>query len=161
EAPTRTRAVEHLVCGALQAFFYLIYSYAGVVAVTECYQWMVAGAPGGARYLRLFLFTSAGWLVVCAIPIAPQWVLGGRGRARSIRIWSLDYVRFWIVRTLIRSNPAVYLFVGTPLYGLYLRALGARVGARALILSIDLPVCTDLLTIGAGAVIRRLTIFQC
>src|SRR5712671_46013 len=73
----------------------------------------------------------------------------------AIRRWSLGYVRFWIVKTLIRSNPGVHLFVGSPLYGLYLRALGAKVGPRVVILSRYIPVCTDLLTIGAGTVIRR------
>src|SRR5205823_9570151 len=77
------------------------------------------------------------------------------------RIWSLAYVRFWIVKTLIRSNPGVYLFIGSPLYGLYLRALGAKVGPRVVILSRDIPVCTDLLTIGAGTVIRRESTFLC
>src|SRR5438477_3788915 len=45
-----------------------------------------------------------------------------RWKPRQIRLWSLEYVRFWIVKTLIRSNPAPYLFIGSPLYGLYLRA---------------------------------------
>ena len=59
------------------------------------------------------------------------------------------------------SNPGVYLFVGSPLYPLYLRALGAKVGPRVVILSREIPVCTDLLTIGAGTVIRRETTFFC
>src|SRR5205807_1220114 len=95
------------------------------------------------------------FLVVCAVPIAAKWLLIGRWRARQIRLWSLDYVRFWIVKTLLRSNPGPYLFVGTPLYGLYLRALGAKVGPGVVILSRRVPICTDLLTIGAGTLIRR------
>src|SRR5262249_26546888 len=107
------------------------------------------------------LFASAGFLVVCVAPIAAKWLLIGRWTPQRIRIWSLGYLRFWIVKTLIRSNPGIYLFVGSPLYGLYLRALGARVGSRVVILSREIPVCTDLLTIGAGTVIRRETCFQC
>jgi non-ribosomal peptide synthetase-like protein len=161
EPPQPTSALEHITCGALQALFYLGYSYLGVLAVTEGYQWMVAGSQGAELYLRLILFTSAGFLILCAVPIATKWLLIGRWKPRQIRIWSLGYVRFWIVKTLIRSNPGVYLLAGSPLYGLYLRALGARVGSRVLILSRDIPVCTDLLTIGAGTVIRRETSFQC
>src|SRR5204863_1743626 len=71
------------------------------------------------------------------------------------------YVRFWIVRTLVRSSPAVRVFIGTPLYALYLRALGAKIGPGVVIFSRRVPVCTDLLTIGAGAVIRREAIFNC
>ena len=37
------------------------------------------------------------------------------------------YLRFWLVKTLIRTNPLV-LFAGSPLYLLYLRALGAKIG---------------------------------
>src|SRR5205823_1772024 len=80
------------------------------------------------------------FLVVGTVPIAAKWLLVGRWKPGQIRIWSLAYVRFWIVKTLIRSNPGVYLFVGSPLYGFYLRALGAKVGPRAVILSRYIPV---------------------
>lgn len=161
EPPQPTSALEHFVCGALQALFYLGYSYLGVLAVTEGYEWMVAGSEGIERYVRLILFTSAGFVVTCAVPIAAKWLLIGRWKPQQIRIWSLGYVRFWIVKALLRSNPGIHLLVGSPLYGLYLRALGARVGPRVVILSRDIPVCTDLLTIGAGTVVRRETSFQC
>jgi non-ribosomal peptide synthetase-like protein len=153
--PTPTSAREYVLCGALQALFYLGFSYVGVLAAVEGYQWLVDGAEGVARMLRLVLFGGAGFLVVCAVPIAAKWLLIGRWTPRQIRLWSLDYLRFWIVKTLIRSNPAPYLFVGSPLYGLYLRALGAKVGPGVVILSRRIPVCTDLLTIGAETVIRR------
>lgn len=155
EAPTPTTTREYLLCGALQALFYLGYSYLGVVAAVEGYQWMVAGSQGAERYLRLVLFSSVAFLVVCAVPIAAKWLIIGRWKPQTIRLWSLGYVRFWIVKSLIRSNPGAFLFVGSPLYGLYLRALGAKVGRGVVILSRDIPVCTDLLTIGAGTVIRR------
>src|SRR5207247_1940213 len=115
----------------------------------------VADAQGVDRILHLVLFGGAAFLVVAAVPIAAKWLLIGRWTPTRIRLWSLEYVRFWIVKTLIRSNPAPYLFVGSPLYGLYLRALGAKVGSGVVVLSRRIPVCTDLLTIGAGTVIRR------
>ena len=161
ELPTPTRTRQHVLCGALQALFYLAYSYLGVLAGIEGYQSIVAGSEGVESYLRLVLFSGLAFLVVCAVPIAAKWLLIGRWKSQQIRIWSLAYVRFWIVKTLIRSNPAVHLFVGSPLYGLYLRALGAKVGPRVVILSRRIPVCTDLLTIGAGTVIRRESIFLC
>ena len=88
------------------------------------------------------------------LPILAKWVLVGRWKPRQIRVWSLAYVRFWVVKTLVRSNPLV-LFVGSPLYSLYLRALGAKIGRGVVIFSRTVPVCTDLLTIGAGTVIRK------
>src|SRR6266571_4443729 len=157
--PTSTR--EYVLCGALQVLFYLGYSYLGVIATIEGYQWMVAGSQGVESYLRLILLSGVAFLVVCAVPIAGKWLLIGRWKPQQIRVWSLAYVRFWIVKTLIRSNPGVHLFVGSPLYGLYLRALGAKVGPRVVIFSRRIPVCTDLLTIGAGTVIRRESSFLC
>ena len=38
---------------------------------------------------------------------------------------------------------------------LYLRALGAKVGRGVVIFSTHVPICTDLLTIGEGTVIRK------
>jgi non-ribosomal peptide synthetase-like protein len=159
--PTPTSTREYVLCGALQALFYLGYSYLGVLAAIEGYQWIVAGSTGIESYLRLVLFSGVAFLVVCAVPIAGKWLLIGRWKPQELRIWSLAYVRFWIVKTLIRSNPGVYLFVGSPLYGLYLRALGAKVGPGVVIFSRHIPVCTDLLTIGAGTVIRRESSFLC
>src|SRR5207249_6873210 len=98
---------------------------------------------------------------VCAVPIAAKWVLVGRWKPQQIGLWSLTYVRFWLVKTLVRSNPAARLFFGTPLYVLYLRALGAKIGPGVVIFSRRVPMCTDLLTIGAGTVIRKQAIFNC
>ena len=95
--------------------------------------------------LFLFLFT---------VPILAKWILIGRWKPKQIRIWSLAYVRFWVVKTLVRRNPIV-LFTGSPLFNLYLRTLGAKVGRGVVIFSTHVPICTDLLTIGAGTVIRK------
>ncbi|HKR57068.1 MAG TPA: Pls/PosA family non-ribosomal peptide synthetase, partial [Gemmatimonadales bacterium] len=149
------------MCGALQALFYLAFSYASVLAAIEGYRWIVAGSQGLTLYLRLVGYSAAGFILLCATPIAAKWLLIGRWKPQAIRIWSPAYLRFWIVKTLMRSNPIVYWLVGSPLYGLYLRALGAKVGAGAVILSRQIPVCTDLLSIGAGAVIRREVNLQC
>src|SRR3989454_115624 len=157
--PTSTR--EYFLCGALQALFYVGYAYLGVIVCVEGYRWLVADAEGVVGFLRLVLFGGAASLVVCAIPIAAKWLLIGRWRPQKIRLWSPAYVRFWVVKSLIWSNPFVYLFVGSPLYGLYLRALGAKVGPRVVIHSLRIPVCTDLLTIGAGTVLRRESSFLC
>lgn len=152
---TPISAFEYVLCGALQALFYFAFSYLGVLAAVEGFQLSVGEATGIERVVRLVLFGAASFFVVCAVPIVAKWLLIGRWRPRHIRLWSLAYLRFWIVKTLIRSNPAPYLFLGSPLYGLYLRALGARIGPGVVILSRRIPVCTDLLTIGAGTVIRR------
>ncbi|WP_024303051.1 Pls/PosA family non-ribosomal peptide synthetase [Pseudogulbenkiania sp. MAI-1] len=159
EQPTPTSAHEHLLCGALQALFYLGYSYLGVLAAIEGYQWLVADAVGVEKVLRLALFGSVAFLIVSVLPIAVKWLLIGRWKPQQIRLWSLGYVRFWVVKSLIWSNPGIYLCVGSPLYNHYLRVLGAKIGPGVVILSRHIPVCTDLLTIGAGTVIRRDAMF--
>jgi non-ribosomal peptide synthetase-like protein len=156
---TPISAREYVLCGVLQALFYLGYFYLGVTAAIAGYVAVVGDATGTERLVRLMVFGAVAFLAVCIVPIVLKWLVIGRWKPQQIRLWSLGYLRFWIVKTVIRSNPAPYLFVGSPLYGLYLRALGARVGAGALILSRHIPVCTDLLTIGAGAVLRRETSF--
>jgi hypothetical protein len=40
-------------------------------------------------------------------------------------------------------------------FSLYLRMLGAKIGPGVAIFSVQVPVCTDLLTIGEDTVIRR------
>src|SRR6184192_3552903 len=46
-APTPTRAHEYVLCGALQALFYLGFSYLGVVTAVAGYQGFVGEAAGG------------------------------------------------------------------------------------------------------------------
>src|SRR5947199_1434999 len=161
EPPTPTSTREYILCGVLQGLFFLAYSYLAVLAIDTGYAWVSAGSSAVEMYLRLVLAGSGAFLVVCAVPIAVKWALVGRFKAQHIRLWSLAYVRFWIVKTLIRSSPAARLVIGTPLYVLYLRALGAKIGPGVVIFSRRVPVCTDLLTIGAGTVIRNEAIFLC
>jgi non-ribosomal peptide synthetase-like protein len=161
EAPTPTSTPEYLLCGALQGLCFFAYSYAFVLTIAEGYEWVLAGSSAVAIYLRLVLAASVVFLGVSVVPIAAKWVLVGRWTPQQIRLWSLAYFRFWFVKTLVRSSPAARVFAGTPLYNLYLRALGAKIGAGAVIFSRRVPVCTDLLTIGAGAVIRGEAILNC
>src|SRR5439155_7545086 len=84
--PTPTSMREYVLCGALQALFYLGYSYLGVLAGIEGYQWSVAGSEGVASYLRLVLFSGVAVLVVCTVPIAAKWLLIGRWKCQQIRI---------------------------------------------------------------------------
>src|SRR5438309_6492709 len=58
ELPTPTNTREYVLCGALQALFYLGYSYLGVLAGIEGYEWMVAGSQGVESYLRLVVFSG-------------------------------------------------------------------------------------------------------
>ncbi|MBC3195051.1 AMP-binding protein [Pseudonocardia sp. C8] len=144
----------HALCGALQALAFLLYSALPMLVMYRGLEWVLAGSGLLELYLRSVGFSGATLLVLCVLPIIAKWVLVGRWRPAQIRVWSMAYLRFWIVRTLVRSNPLA-LFAGTPLYLLYLRALGARVGRDVTVLSKHVPVCTDLIAIGDGTVIRK------
>jgi non-ribosomal peptide synthetase-like protein len=154
-APAPASTSKFVLCGLLQLLIFLGYTIIAAVIVTLGNEWISAGSSLIDYYLRSVLFGGAAFLVLCLIPIVVKWVLIGRWKAQAIPVWSLAYFRFWIVKTLVQRNPLVLVLVGSPLYTLYLRALGARVGRNVAIFSRSVPVCTDLLTIGDRTVIRK------
>ncbi|GAA3169410.1 Pls/PosA family non-ribosomal peptide synthetase [Streptomyces ramulosus] len=150
----------YLACGAAQLAFFLGYSCLIAFATTRGYSWVSRAASLPALYSRAVVFGSAEFTGLCALPVLAKWLLIGRWTPRDFPVWGAVYLRFWIVKVLVHANPVV-LFVGSPLYPLYLRALGARIGRHVTVLSRTVPVCTDLLTIGAGSVIRKDSFFLC
>ncbi|MFE9018025.1 Pls/PosA family non-ribosomal peptide synthetase [Streptomyces sp. NPDC007808] len=164
QAPVRARSStgvrQYVLCGVLQFLAFLAYAYLIAFGTAGAYEWISAGSGVLDVYLRSVLFGGAAFVSLCVLPVLVKWMLVGRWTPRQISVWSLAYVRFWIVKTLVRSDPLV-LFSGSPLYLIYLRALGAKVGSGAVVLSRSVPVCTDLLTIGEGTVIRKDSSFAC
>ncbi|MGW4487467.1 Pls/PosA family non-ribosomal peptide synthetase [Amycolatopsis sp. NPDC004368] len=159
EPPTQARNGEYVLCGAVQLLFLLGYPALTAAVWVTGFHWVTASSGLVEVYLRSVAFGAAMFLGLCTLPIFVKWVLVGRWKPQEIRVWSMAYIRFWLVKTLIQRNPMV-LFVGSPLYALYLRALGAKIGRGAVIFSRNLPVCTDLLSIGDGAVIRKDSFFN-
>ncbi|WP_423832416.1 Pls/PosA family non-ribosomal peptide synthetase [Streptomyces manipurensis] len=159
-APVRAGTARYLLCGTLQLLAFLAATYAAALAAAEGYEWAGAGTGVLDVYLRAVLVGAAGFAGLCLAPIVAKWTLIGRFTAEEFPVWTLRYVRWWLVRTLIRTGPA-RLFVASPLYPAYLRALGAKIGRDVAILSVHIPVCTDLLTIGDGTVIRKDVRFSC
>jgi non-ribosomal peptide synthetase-like protein len=158
--PRRARNGEFVRCGALQLLFMLGYPSLTAVVGVKGLEWVYFGGSGLIDiYLRSVAFGSAMLVGLSALPILLKWVLVGRWKPQEIRVWSMAYFRFWVVKTLVRTNPLV-LFAGSPLYALYLRALGAKIGRGVAIFSRNLPVCTDLLSIGDGAAIRKDSFFS-
>ncbi|MFI9615836.1 Pls/PosA family non-ribosomal peptide synthetase [Streptomyces sp. NPDC052023] len=150
----------YVLCGMLQLLSFLGYAFLLAFATARGYDW-ISAAPGllGA-YLRSVVFGGALLLITCSLPVIAKWLLIGRWKPQRFRVWSLAYVRFWLVKALIRSSPMV-MFVGSPIIPLYLRALGARIGRGVTILSRSVPVCTDLLAIGDGTVVRKDVLLSC
>ncbi|MBL1290176.1 Pls/PosA family non-ribosomal peptide synthetase [Streptomyces sp. NPDC057067] len=150
----------YVLCGTLQLLSFLLYSCLIAFVGVRGYEWISAGSGVLDVYLRSVVFGAAVFLGLSVTPILVKWVLVGRWKPQRIRIWSLAYFRLWVVKTLVRSDPLV-LFVGSPLYTLYLKALGARIGAGAAVFSRHVPVCTDLLSVGDSTVIRKDSFFTC
>ncbi|MDT7642747.1 MAG: hypothetical protein QOC83_7035, partial [Pseudonocardiales bacterium] len=153
-AVVRTSSARYLLCGALQLLCFVAFIYVSALLVALAFRWSVAGGTPLNVFLRSGGFVGGLFLAACVLPIPAKWLLVGRWKEREIRLWSLGYLRFWIIRTLLGVNPLL-LFTGSPIYPLYLRLLGAKIGKGVTILSRAVPVTTDLITIGAGTVIRR------
>ncbi|SFO63098.1 non-ribosomal peptide synthetase terminal domain of unknown function, partial [Pseudonocardia ammonioxydans] len=160
ESVRRIGTLGYVLCGAVQVAFVLGWSYLMALVLFWGYEWFVASPTLLDLYERAVVVGAASFAFLCLFPIVAKWVLIGRWRPRSIRIWSPGYVRFWIVKTLVRMNPLV-LFRGSPLYALYLRSLGARIGRDVALFAQSMPVCTDLLSIGDRTVIRKDALFSC
>lgn len=154
---SRTAPISNLrysLCGVYQALF--MCSYIGVMSLPLIVlaDWLVQPSSVIDAYWRACAYAATFAAYTLIMPIVFKWLLVGRWKPQEIPIWSAAYLRFWTVRMLIRLNPIV-LFVGSPLAVLYLRALGAKIGKRVVLLTPTLPVCTDLLTIGSDTVIGR------
>jgi len=145
---------QYLACGAAQLLAFLASVLLGAVVLVSGYNWVYRGPGLVGLYLRSLAFGSGTFVLLCVLPVLAKWLLVGRWKPREIRVWSPAYVRFWLVKTMIQVNPLA-LFAGSPVYPLYLRALGARIGRRVVILSRSVPACTDMLAIGDDTVIMR------
>ncbi len=151
---------QYLLCGALQAIAALAYAYVALLIPVAGEQWIGGSRQPGDLVARSAVVGTISFLALAVLPVVLKWALVGRWKTEEFPLWSLKYVRFWFVRTLVATSP-VRMFVGTPVFPLYLRALGARIGPRVTILSSRIPACPDLLTVGADTVIRKDSTFYC
>ncbi|MGF1596296.1 MAG: Pls/PosA family non-ribosomal peptide synthetase [Acidimicrobiales bacterium] len=158
-APHRATPRQHLLCGALQTAWMLL----GLVVVSSvlvvAFAWIVTAPDATSALARSAIAGPAGFVAATALSVAAKWVLVGRWRQQRIPVWSLGYFRYWAAKNAVRANP-MRVFAGSPLYNVYLRLLGVRIGRGVTILSTVPPVCTDLITIGDGAIIRPDTVFN-
>ncbi|MET9560891.1 Pls/PosA family non-ribosomal peptide synthetase [Streptomyces tauricus] len=158
--PVPVSGARYALCGAVQFLVFALYCLLSGLVTAQGYDWVSAGDGVVDVYLRSALFGGGVFVGLCTLPVVAKWVLVGRWKETEFPVWSLAYLRFWTVKVLLHANPMV-LFAGNPLYVLYLRALGARIGRNVTILSHALPVCTDLFTVGANTVIRKDSHFLC
>jgi non-ribosomal peptide synthetase-like protein len=150
----RVGGVAHALCGLAQLLLLLVSTYLIALAFKVGFDWISGAGSLPAAYSRAAAFGAGGLAGLVLLPILAKWLLVGRWRPREIPLWGLGYLRFWVVKVLIRFNPMV-LFAGTPLYLVYLRLLGAKIGRNVAIFSRTVPVATDLVTVGHGTVIHK------
>ncbi len=143
-----------LLTGLLQAGLGL----AGLVLTAQLlvlgYDWLSATTGLLDGYLRAAGFGSALFAGLTLLPVLAKWTLIGRWTATEIPIWSLRYVRFWLVKSLLRLSPLARSAAPRcrwPTSGCSAR----RSAAGPSLFTTATPVCTDLLTIGAGSVVRK------
>jgi non-ribosomal peptide synthetase-like protein len=148
------------LCGAIQLLVFFGYMMYAAWLLVVGYEWTTGASTLFDMWMRSIGFGAATFVVLSITPIIAKWVLVGRWKPGTIRIWSPGYLRFWTVKTLTRANPLV-LFAGSPLFVLYLRLLGAKIGKGVVIFSRKVPACPDLLTIGDNTVIHKDSSFLC
>jgi non-ribosomal peptide synthetase-like protein len=148
-----------VACGALQALLYVVTATLSSIVLLRCFMW-IAHAPTPLVALQHSAVCTAALFTASAIlPVILKWTVIGRFRPCAIPVWSLGYLRFWLVRASIRLSVMV-LFTGTPIYNLYLRLLGARIG-RGAVIGCNVPVALDLFEVGDQAVIRSSAVVNC
>jgi non-ribosomal peptide synthetase-like protein len=155
----RTSTAGYLMTGALQLLTFLAVAVIGSLVLDGVFSWASDGDSALAVFERSSLLVAVIFVATALLPILAKWTVLGRFKEREIRLWSLGHFRFWLVKTLIRTSPLA-LFVGSPVYTLYLRALGAKIGRGTTILSRSVPIATDLISIGADSIIRRNVYFN-
>ncbi|GGL82249.1 hypothetical protein GCM10010129_27550 [Streptomyces fumigatiscleroticus] len=160
EPPPPGSTGRYLLCGTLQFLLFLASCLLAGAVMARGYGWISSADGAVSVYLRSAAFGGAVFLGACVLPVLGKWLLIGRWKETEFPLWSLAYLRFWLVKTLLHASPLA-MMPGNPLYVLYLRALGARIGKGVTILTRTLPVCTDLLTVGDGTVIRKDAYLQC
>ena len=145
--------LSYVVCGAGQLLVMVGLIALGAALFDIGLRWIWPVTDPVQMLLRISAFSTATLLAFILLPMLAKWLLIGRWKPQEIRLWSLGYLRLWAVKTLIRTNPWA-MFAGSPLYLWYLRAMGAKIGKGVTIFSTTVPVCTDMLRIGAHTVIR-------
>lgn len=149
--------LSYYACGAAQLVFYGAMSLLGLWAFDAGLEWSYAATGPVDLYVRAVIASVAGFFGLTAVSIVGKWLLVGRFKEERIPIWSARYFRFWAAKTLMRNAP-VALFPGHPIYNVYLRLLGAKIGRNTVVKTRFVPVATDLIAIGDDTVLRKDTI---
>ncbi|HXZ18021.1 MAG TPA: amino acid adenylation domain-containing protein, partial [Roseiarcus sp.] len=156
EPAHRPSTFAYYACGGAQTAFYAVVGAFVVAAGQTAFNWVYEAVDSpDVLYGRALAVAILWFFGHNAIAILAKWALVGRVRAGAIPLWSARYFRFWTAKALVRAAPAM-AFAGTPLYNIYLRLLGAKIGRNAVVLSRAVPAVTaDLFEVGEDALVMR------
>ncbi|MEM9354665.1 MAG: Pls/PosA family non-ribosomal peptide synthetase [Pseudomonadota bacterium] len=146
----------HAFCGVLQAITYVLLTASYLWISLTGFFWIAEAEAWFEIASRSALFAIGILGIFAAVPIAAKWLLIGRWQVGKVPLWSLSYFRFWLVRLLVETSPLAAMR-GSPVFNLYLRLMGARIGDNALLLCKAFPLCADLISVGPNTVVRKYT----
>ena len=151
--PGPTSSLQYFAFGTAQMAWVALGAFLFAASGLEVLKWLLLANGTGQIWYRAFISANAIFFGTSTLMIVVKWLAIGKFKPGTIPIWSFAHLRFWIAQTVIRGNP-LNLFAGTPVYNVYLRLLGAKIGKGSLIFS-SVPTATDLITIGENTVIRQ------
>ncbi|MBL6991444.1 MAG: amino acid adenylation domain-containing protein [Bacteriovoracaceae bacterium] len=146
---------ERYTCVTLQALFLIFFTvyptlYLGALIWVGLEFFYGNIALWTLIYIVLF-FILFGYPLHILISVGLKWVVIGKYRPGRYPLWSMYYLRWWLA-TRIQASTGIGGLVGTPLYNIYLRLMGAKVGKDSIINSSEIG-CYDLIEIGSNTCI--------
>ncbi|GAA1284609.1 Pls/PosA family non-ribosomal peptide synthetase [Saccharothrix xinjiangensis] len=135
------------------------------VVPVMCHVALVIGVLFALRELGPLLagpVVLAAGVAACAVAAVAKWLLVGRFRAREYPLWSGFVWRNELADTFVEVLAVPWLVGsagGSPVMGLWLRSLGARVGRGTWVESHWFPEA-DLVGLGDGATVNRGCVVQ-
>ena len=138
--------------GAVQLLFLLTYIGVLSVPLILLVNWSMHHAVWyQSDFARLFgyiaVITGALFVFSLVLPVALKWILLGRVKEGSYKLWGWFFLRWWMVQKSVSLSPH-RMFKGTPLINFYYRLMGAKIGQDTMI---DTPFfhVPDLITVGS------------
>ncbi|WP_244478892.1 Pls/PosA family non-ribosomal peptide synthetase [Methylobacterium sp. Leaf106] len=145
--------LRRVLCGTAQALalpFVIALATSQWLGIFVTYLLLTGGSLGFFGEMAVLLLVYIGINAVTAsIAVAAKWLILGRTKPGRYPLWGVYYYRWWLTQ---RLTPLVHVkwLQGSPAIAIYLRLLGAKIGADALISDIEVG-APDLLTVGEGA----------
>jgi amino acid adenylation domain-containing protein len=95
--------LKFVFCGALQVLITIAYVMYATALPLATFPWIVESPTVIDFWLRSVTVGVTEFVLLSVTPILLKWVLIGRWKPGEIQIWSLQYVRFWAVKTMTRA----------------------------------------------------------